>query len=175
MLFRRPCEGEAEQRAGVELCQAPVCWCVWWTKSFWLITKFLKASTDLIWDSNPLLSVSCYLQTHIRTHRDLLYMLSCCLCFFCFFFPYSFVCLASHLIFILPLWHIPLNVFNLAAFPNQSHTPLADSSAGFVLFILPLSLPLPLAWCTSLCCLSLQSETLWAVASGLQRKKPANA
>lgn len=65
-------------------------------------------------------------------------MLCCCLCFF----PYSFVCLASHLIFILPPWHIPLNVFNLAAFPNQSHTPLADSSAGFLLLILPLSLPL---------------------------------
>lgn len=99
-------------------------------------SKVLKASTQ-IWDSNRLLSVSCYLQTHITAHRDSLYMLSCCLCFFL----YSFVCLASHLIFILPLWHIPLNVFNLAAFPNQSHTPLADSSAGFLLLILPLSLP----------------------------------
>lgn len=137
---------------------------------FWLIAKFLRASPQ-IWDSNPLLSVS-YLQTHIRTHRDSLYMLSCCLCFFL----HSFVCLASHLIFILPQWRIALNVFNYAAFPNQSHTPLADPSAGFFASYPPSVTPsLPLAWCTSLCCLSLQSETLWANASGLQRKKPANA
>lgn len=96
--------------------------------------------------------VSCYLQTRIRTHRDSLYMLSCCLCFF--FFLYSFVCLASHLIFILPLWHIPLNVFNLAAFPNQSHTPLAESSAGFLLLIHPLSLPLYPTLDTSPCAVS---------------------
>lgn len=71
-----------------------------------------------------------------------------------FFFLYSFVCLASHLIFILPLWHIPLNVFNLAAFPNQSHTPLAESSAGFLLLIHPLSLPLYPTLDTSPCAVS---------------------
>lgn len=60
----------------------------------------------------------------------------------CGCFLFLFVCLASHLIFFLPLWHIPFNVFNLASFPNQSHTPWADSSPGLLLLILSVSFPL---------------------------------
>lgn len=150
MLFQQLCEGEAQQKAGVVLCQAPVCWCVWWTAPFWLIAKFLKASTQ-IWDSIPLICQLLSANSHQNPQGFTLYAL---LLSVFFFFLYSFVCLASHLIFILPLWHIPLNVFNLAAFPNQSHTPLAESSAGFLLLIHPLSLPLYPTLDTSPCAVS---------------------
>lgn len=96
MLFQWLCKGETQQKASVALCQAPVCVCVYWTAPFWLIAKFLKAIDLRLQPSFICQFLSA--NSHQNPQGLTLYALLLSV-----FFLYSFVCLASHLIFILPL------------------------------------------------------------------------
>lgn len=108
---------------------------------------------SLDWDLRLQPSLICQLlspNSHLNPQGLALYALRLALCVvFC---NHLFVLLRIWSS-ILPLWHIPLNVFNLAAFPNKSQIPPS-------LFDLrPFFASLPLARCTS----SAQrgTETVW--------------
>lgn len=145
---------------------------VWWMKQTRFYSDVLNGlDSDL--RLSLLLSVSCYLHTHMWIFGDLLYTLSCSRALVSVMLS-TVVCLPCASSYLL---HLLVSTFLLMYWVSFTRLFCKSLFIFFFLLLIP-SFVAPsqsMARCTSTCCLTQQSETLWADAASLQSVKLANA
>lgn len=145
---------------------------VWWMKQTWFTVMFLKGWTQIWGFFFSYLSV--VISTLMWIFGDLLYTLSYYLALVSVMLS-TVVCLSRASSY---LPHLLVSTFLLMYWIHLSF-PSVDFSVKVFFFFTPyppfVTPSQSMAQCTSTCCLTQQSKTLWADAASLQRVKLANA